>query len=158
MKTQALILGMYLRITKRHNRDGSTVTDDALAETVWNAAAKRADAKVIHRFGRADQLDHDALKRLVCSISRVLDAEEAPQTAGATLIDAKAEPTLPEIEIDRVYDLGIVLAARSLWEQLGIGDAVRSCLAKAGLSAPHEAAVLARLPQFAWPKRIKWLI
>src|SRR5712675_30002 len=48
---------MYLRITQRHNRDGSSVTYYALAESVWNADAKRREAHVVHSFGRADQLD-----------------------------------------------------------------------------------------------------
>jgi hypothetical protein len=66
---------MYLRITQRHNRDGSTVTYYALAESVWNAEAKRREAHVLHSFGRADHLDRTALERLVKSINRVLDNE-----------------------------------------------------------------------------------
>ena len=65
---------MYLRITERHNRDGSTVAYYALAENVWNAASKRSEARVVHNFGRADQLDRAALQRLVSSINRVLEA------------------------------------------------------------------------------------
>ena len=64
---------MYLRITQRQNRDGSTVAYYALAESVWNADAKQPQARVIHSFGRADQLDRAALERLVRSINRVLD-------------------------------------------------------------------------------------
>ena len=63
---------MYLRITERHNRDGSTVSYYALAENIWNAAAKRAEARVVHNFGRADEVDRDGLRRLVKSINRVL--------------------------------------------------------------------------------------
>jgi hypothetical protein len=28
---------------------------------------------------------------------------------------------IPQIELDRVFELGVVLAARTLWEDLGIG-------------------------------------
>ena len=49
-------MGMYLRITQRQNRDGSTVAYYALAESVWNPEAKRPQAHVIHSFGRADQI------------------------------------------------------------------------------------------------------
>jgi transposase len=125
---------MYLRLTQRRNRDGSTVAYYALAENVGNAAAQRAEARVVHSFGRADSLDHEALRRLVKSINRVLDLD--PATLG--------EPRqLPEIEIDRVFELGVVLTARALWEELGIGTAVRRRLKAAGLSAPHEAALFA---------------
>ena len=65
---------MYLRITERRNRDGSTVAYYALAENTWNAAAKRAEARVVHNFGRADEVDHDGLRRLIKSINRVLEA------------------------------------------------------------------------------------
>jgi hypothetical protein len=125
---------MYLRVTERRNRDGSTVAYYGLAENVWNAATRRAEARVVHSFGRADKLDREALKRLVKSINRVLGAEEP---------DREAARGLPEIEIEQVFELGVVLVARALWEALGIGQAIRRRLAAAGLSAPHEAALLA---------------
>ena len=65
-------MGMYLRITERRNRDGSMVAYYALAENVWNASAKRSETRVVHSFGRADQLDRAALQRLVASINRVI--------------------------------------------------------------------------------------
>jgi hypothetical protein len=125
---------MYLRITQRRNRDGSTVAYYALAENAWNADAKRSEAQIVHNFGRADQVDREALKRLVDSINRVLDQDDAV-TRGA--------PEIPQIEVDRVFELGVVLAARTLWEDLGIGAAIRRCIAEGGLTAPHEAALFA---------------
>jgi len=127
-------LGMYLRITERRNRDGSTVAYYALAENAWNAAAKRAEARVVHNFGRADQVDRDGLKRLVKSINRVLDAGDAV---------ASGLREVPEIEIERVFELGVVLAARRLWEELGIGTAIRRCAEAGELTAPHETALFA---------------
>src|SRR6201994_2222843 len=125
---------MYLRITERQNRDGSTVAYYALAESVWNADAKRPEARVVHNFGRADQVDRAALQRLVSSINRVLDAGEGL---------ARGTQAIPEIDIDKVFDLGVVLTARSLWEELGIGPAIRDCTARASLTAPHETALFA---------------
>jgi hypothetical protein len=125
---------MYLRITQRRNQDGSTVAYYALAENTWNAAAKRSEAQIVHNFGRADQVDREGLKRLVDSINRVLDQGDAV-TRGAQEI--------PQIELDRVFELGVVLAARTLWEDLGIGMAIRRCITDGGLTAPHEAALFA---------------
>ena len=82
---------MYLRITQRQNRDGSTVAYCALAESIWNPDAKRREARVVHSFGRADQLDRAALERLVHSINRVLDD-------GAGTGAAKTAPGMPEID------------------------------------------------------------
>jgi hypothetical protein len=132
---------MYLRITERRNRDGSAVSYYALAENVWNAQTKRSEAQVIHSFGRADQLDKAALQRLVASIQRVLDAD----AAGAIAAHGKA--SIPDIEIEAVYELGVVFAARTLWEDLGIGAAIRSCIAEGELSAPHEMALFAMAAQ-----------
>jgi hypothetical protein len=129
---------MYLRITERRNRDGSTVAYYALAENTWNAAAKRAEARVVHNFGRADEVDRDGFRRLIKSINRVLEAGDAVADGNATLL---------EIEIERVFDLGVVLAARQLWEDLGIGAAIRRCAERAGLSAPHETALFAMAAQ-----------
>ncbi|HEY6898980.1 MAG TPA: IS1634 family transposase [Rhodocyclaceae bacterium] len=132
---------MYLRITERRNRDGSAVAYYALAENVWNAQAKRSEAQVIHNFGRADQLDKAALQRLIASIQRVIDAD----AAGA--IPSRGKASLPDIEIDAVFELGVVLAARALWEELDIGEAIRSRLMRAHLSAPHEMALFAMAAQ-----------
>jgi hypothetical protein len=56
---------------------------------------------------------------------------------------ASTAPAIPEIELDRVFELGVVLAARGLWEDLGIGAAIRRCIAAGELTAPHEAALFA---------------
>ena len=150
---------MYLRITERRNRDGSAVAYYALAENVWNpsacfppllriggtlagsAQAKRSEAQVIHNFGRADQLDKAALQRLIASIQRVIDAD------AADALPVRGKTNLPDIAIDAVFELGVVLAARALWEELGIGEAIRTRLAQAHLSAPHEMALFAMAAQ-----------
>src|SRR3954464_9228329 len=132
---------MYLRITERRNRDDSTVSYYALAESVWNAQTKRAEAQVIHNFGRADQLDKAALQRLIASIQRIIDAD----AAGA--IPTRGRASLPDIEIDAVFELGVVLAARAMWEELGIGEAIRARLTRAQLSTPYEMALFAMAAQ-----------
>jgi hypothetical protein len=134
-------LGIYLRITERRNRDGSSTAYYALAENVWNAIAKRSEVRVVHSFGRADRLDKAALQRLVASINRVIDAD------AASTLPVRGKAALPEIEIDAVFELGIVLAARSLWEKLGIGEAIRTRMTRAGLAAPHEMALFAMAAQ-----------
>lgn len=131
---------MYLRVTRRHNRDGSTVAYYALAESVWNPEAKRREARVVHSFGRADQVDRAALERLVNSINRVLDG-------GDGAVADKATAGIPDFEIDGVFELGVVLAARHLWEELGIGPAIRRCVEQAGLTAPHATALFAMAAQ-----------
>ena len=68
---------MYIRTIKRKNKDGSVVEYVQLANNVWNKKKGFAQAQVIHSFGRSDQLDVDALKRLIRSMSRFLSPEDA---------------------------------------------------------------------------------
>ena len=61
---------MYLRSTKRVNKDGSTVRYLSLAHNVKVGGVSQA--KVLLGLGREDQLDEDGLRRLVSSLSRYL--------------------------------------------------------------------------------------
>ncbi len=98
---------MYLRSTKRQNRDGSTVEYYALAENVWNKAKLRSETKFIHSFGRADSLDRDVLERLALSIRRVLI------DGGIDRAAASGEPVqAADIVIDRVFDSGSCMSPR----------------------------------------------
>ena len=63
---------MYLRETRRTNRDGSVVRYLQLAHNQRHPETGNPTAKVIHNFGRAERVDRAALARLVSSISRFL--------------------------------------------------------------------------------------
>lgn len=120
---------MYLRQTKRKNKDGSEVSYYQLAETVYNSAAKRPEARIVHNFGRADEVDVDGLRRLAASILRVCnepDLGDAPVTRVGDI----------EMEDDRLY--GPVYVADALWEQLGIADILRARMAARGCRVPHD--------------------
>ena len=105
---------MYLRETRRKNRDGSTVSYLQLAHNERNPATGSPTAKVIHNFGRADRVDRDALARLVSSISRFL----TPEQAGAAVAGG-------EVEILQSRRLGGAWTLDRVWERLGIGAAIR---------------------------------
>ena len=62
-------------------------------------------------------------------------------------LPARDKTTLPDIDIEAVFELGVVLAARGLWEDLGIGEAIRARMMRAGLTAPHEIALFAMAAQ-----------
>ena len=68
-------MGMYLRTTKRKNRDGSEVVYYQLAHNVRYPNMGNTVAHVIHTFGRADQLKREGLVRLCRSIGRVCGLE-----------------------------------------------------------------------------------
>ncbi|HLE60020.1 MAG TPA: IS1634 family transposase [Thermoanaerobaculaceae bacterium] len=124
---------MYLRVTRRRNRDGSVVEYYQLAETHWDPAKRRPTAQIIHNFGRADALDREALVRLARSISRVCHGG----------IEVPGEVAAPgeAIEIEWARPLGVVHVARALWEALGIGPVLRGRERRRGRRAPHELAL-----------------
>ena len=55
---------MYLRETRRTNRDGSVVAYRQLAHNERHPQTGSPVAKVIHNFGRAEKVDRDALALL----------------------------------------------------------------------------------------------
>jgi hypothetical protein len=66
---------MYLRTTRRKNRDGSVVEYYQLARNVRHAETGSPVAKIIYNFGRADELDRNDLVRLCRSIAKVCGVE-----------------------------------------------------------------------------------
>jgi hypothetical protein len=103
---------VYLRESKRRNKDGSTVAYLQLAHNERHPKTGSPVAKVIHNFGRADKVDKEALTRLVHSISRVLDLPLAPGVAAS------------DVEIVDSRRLGGVHVLNELWSRLGIGRAL----------------------------------
>src|SRR5215218_3209006 len=147
---------MYLRTTRRRNKDGSVVRYYALAENVRHPDKGYVEAKVVHSFGRADRLDRAALERLVTSIQRVLaDAGGGPV--------ARDGASVGSIAIEASFELGVVHVAKALWARLGSarhrrghpGPARRQAAAGAardrppgdGGAAPRPARLQARLPR-----------
>jgi Transposase DDE domain len=104
---------MYLRETRRRNRDGSEVSYLALAHNERDPDTGMPKARIIHNFGRADQVDRDALARLIRSISRFLDPADAVP-AGAS----------GKVQILDARPMGVAWVADRLWERLGIGGQI----------------------------------
>jgi hypothetical protein len=111
---------VFLRETRRTNRDGSVVSYLQLAHNERHPVSGNPVAKVIHNFGRADKVDRAALARLVSSISRFLTPEQAVAAA------ARAGG---EVEVLDSRRLGGAWTLDRLWERLGIGAALRQVAA-----------------------------
>ena len=58
---------MYLRRTERRAKDGS-VGYLQLAHSEWDPVAKHSKVRVLYNFGREDQLDRQAIVRLIASL------------------------------------------------------------------------------------------
>lgn len=106
---------MYLRTTKRRNADGREVRYYQLAENEWDTARGCAVAKVIYSFGRADEVDGEALRRLAGSILRVLGEEVATSGGGED----------DDLQVRDAWPYGGVYVLQQLWVELGIDRVVR---------------------------------
>jgi hypothetical protein len=105
---------MYLRETRRRNRDGSEVAYLALAHNERDPDTQMPKARIIHNFGRADLVDRDGLARLVKSISRFLDPADAVVAAGGA----------GEVRVVDSRPMGTAWVADRLWQRLGIGKQI----------------------------------
>jgi hypothetical protein len=124
---------MYLRETKRRNADGSSVSYLALAQNERDPKTGMPRARIIHRFGRADQVDRDALARLVRSISRFLDPAEAVAATASG-----------EVSIIESRTMGSAWVADRLWERLEIGKVILDAAGGRRLAAERvERAIFA---------------
>ena len=65
-----------MKTTKRENKSG-TVRYLHLAHNEWDPAKGRAVPRVLFTFGREDDLDREAIRRLVASLSRLLEPGDA---------------------------------------------------------------------------------
>src|SRR3954465_1703209 len=124
---------MHVRVSTRRNKDGTAVRYLQLTHNEWDPTTKTSRPKVLHSFGREDQLDRDAIKRLVASLTRLLD----PATAltGTTT-------TGPEgLAFASSRPVGGTLVLDALWRRLGI-DTVMTRLLTGRKRDPRTERVL----------------
>jgi len=100
------------------NKDGTVVSYLQLAHNERHPRTGSPVAKVIHSFGRAEMVDRAALARLVASISRFLEPQQAVAAAAAG-----------EVEVIDSRRLGGAHVLGQLWERLEIGKAIRQAAA-----------------------------
>jgi len=124
---------MYLRtITSRPRKDGSRVRYLQLAHNEWDPEAGHSVAKVVHSFGREDQVDRAALARLVRSISRMLE----PDQQLALHVDG-------ELSFVGSAPLGGAWALDGLWRRLGVDETLRGLLEGRRIEERAERLVFA---------------
>jgi Transposase DDE domain len=118
---------MFLREVKRQNRNGTRVSYLQLVHNEWDSAAGTSRTKILHSFGRTDQVDTAAIERLIASLARLLDPAAALKaTAGSELSFIDSRP------------LGGTDVLDGLWRRLGIDATMRRLLATRRVSSPYE--------------------
>jgi hypothetical protein len=135
---------VYLKTTKRKNKDGSVVEYYHLAHNERDLQTKAPVPRIIHSFGRADRLDRDGLVRLCRSIARVCGIEIHDPFDDSGLESAREKEGLPKgLTLVGTVELGTPFVIEALWERLGIGPALRAAGEVDGCQVPYERALLA---------------
>ncbi len=125
---------MYVKTTSRTNKDGTPVRYLHLAHNQWDPAAGRSVPKVLYSFGREDTLDRAAIKRLVASLSKLLDpADTLAATAGPDLVFLESRP------------FGGAFVLDTLWRRLGIDKVITALDATPRRGRPRDAAATERV-------------
>ena len=133
---------MYIRTTKRKNKDGSVVEYYQLAHNERHPETKVPTTQIIHNFGRADQVDLGALTRLCRSIARICGVEVLETPVNEK--ESASSIGLPDgMDCIETVELGTVVVIDALWERLGIGSLIRKKVLVDGCTIPYERAVFA---------------
>ena len=80
---------MFLREVKRANKNGTQVSYLQLVHNEWDPTARSSRTKILHSFGRADQVDSAAIERLITSLQRLLDPAAGTTVAGPAVLGAE---------------------------------------------------------------------
>lgn len=119
-----------MRTIRRQNADGSVVKYFQLAENVWDSEKRCSVAKVIYSFGRAGDVDPEAMRRLARSILRVFSGEDA----------LAAEP---DVRIIQSWPYGGAYVLQALWDELEISQVLEEQTRLEGTRQPVERALFA---------------
>jgi Transposase DDE domain len=134
-----------------------------LVHNVWDPASHTSKAKVLHSFGREDELDRAAIERLIVSLRRMLDPAAALAPTGPTPAAVDGEPGAG-LSFVSSKALGATWALDGVWHALGLDSLLRRLLADTrrsdrvervlfGLIAARAIEPASKLATAAWLSR-----
>src|SRR6516164_1587659 len=147
---------MFVRTAVRRNKDGSSVRYLQLVHNEWDPVAKAARMKVLHSFGREDQLDRAAIERLAGSLCRLLEPGQATARAA------------PGLAYQGSVAYGGPWLLDQLWQRLGIAAILAARLAATRRDASAQRVLFAlvanraldpssKLAAAHWVGRTAWI-
>jgi transposase len=120
------MLHMYLREVVSPRKRGPDIRYLQLVEGERDAKG-RVQTRILHSFGRTDQLDVEQIRRLVDQLSRYLDPAAAPAASG--------------IGVARSWSFGGTHLLDSLWRELALDQFFSRALAERSFAQPVERAI-----------------
>src|SRR3954470_20422872 len=120
---------VFIRTSTRRNSAGVPVRYLQLVHNTWDPVARTTKAKVLHSFGREDEVDRAAIERRIASLRRLLDAS-------AGLAGVPPTGAGPDLQVVSSRALGATWALDGLWRSLGLDGLLHRLLAgTAGMPA-----------------------
>lgn len=119
---------MYLRTTRRVNKDGSVVEYLQLAHNIRDPGG-HSKVHVVYNFGRSYRVDPDALRRLARSLQR--------------LDKGRAGKGDDELSVVRSRLLGGAYVLDVLWQRLGIAEQIGRLLGEREFATDVERVIFA---------------
>jgi hypothetical protein len=129
---------MFLREVKRQNKNGSQVSYLQLVHNEWDGAAQTSRTKIVHSFGRTDQVDPAAIDRLIASLQRLRDPCAASTAPGTSATNGDAE-----LALLGARPLGGTHLLDGMWHRLGIDKVMATLLAGRRRDPSTERALFA---------------
>jgi hypothetical protein len=131
---------VYVKASSRKTKDGQVIRYLQLAHNEWDAQAGVSRTKILHSFGREDEIDREGVKRLVAALSRLLDP------AGALAATSAGELTLTSSR-----PVGGTYVLDQLWRRLGLDAVIRGQLAAASWIRGSSGCCSRWSPTGPWP-------
>src|SRR4051794_23699077 len=149
---------VFVRASIRRNSAGVPVRYLQLVHNVWDPVTGTSRAKVLHSFGREDELDRAAIERLIASLRRLL------HPAGALSPPDPADGAPEGLAFVAAKALGATWALDGVWHSLGLDGLLRRLLADTrrdarvervlfGLVTARAIAPASKLATAAWLTR-----
>lgn len=125
---------MFARTVRAKTKDGMTEYVQ-LCQNYRDPKTGRCKTKVLHSLGRANELDMDAVRRLINSLSRLLPEEEG--------VRIRAQNGDVEFEYLGSKKLGGTALLDGLWRRLEVGKALERLLVERQHRTPVERLLFA---------------
>lgn len=140
---------MYVRQISRVNKDGTRVSYLQLAHKVRDPETGAPRDKILHSFGRADEIDQAQLKRLIKSISRFLDPSDRAQ------VQAGLEGLGSNLAVERSLSYGGSYVLDRLWKRLELDKSLGQLVAQRDYEIDVERLLFALVANRALDPRSK---
>lgn len=130
------MLDMYLREVTSRRKHGPDAVYLQLVEGYRDPATGKVKTRILHSFGRKEEVDRSQLRRLGTQCFSYLEAEDEG-------------PVPEELEITDSWTFGGLHLLDGLWRELELGGFFRQALTDREFEAPVERALFALVAQRA---------